>query len=178
MRSQDGTRGRVRSQDGTWLRVRFQVELMQMQKGTSMATKLLRAIIAKSFIEIALVCAVATLAAFATFSPQLRGAIDVADQSRIAGWVHDPQSPDAPLEVQLFIDGKFRAAKLADELRDDLVRAGATTRPNHGFSFPIEEINLPTGEHSAQVYAVRNAAGSSKVLLPITNSSLKFQVSR
>lgn len=151
---------------------------MPIHNDNSMATKLLRAIIAKAFVEIALVCVVATLAAFATFSPQLRGAIDVADQTRVAGWAHNPQSPDAPLEVQLFIDGKFYASKLADEFRDDLVKAGATTRPNHGFSFQLKEMNLPAGDHSAQVYAVRNAAGSSKVLLPIITSPRRFQVSR
>lgn len=151
---------------------------MPIHNDNSIATKLLRAIIGKAFVEIALVCVVATLAAFTTFSPQLRGAIDVADQSRVAGWAHDPQTPDMPLEVQLFIDGKFLASKLADELRDDLVKAGATSRPNHGYSFSIEGMNLSTGDHSAQVYAVRNAAGSSKILLPITSSPRKFQVSR
>jgi len=145
---------------------------------TSTATKLLRAVIAKSFVEIVLVCLVATLAAFTSFSPQLRGAIDVADQQRVAGWVHDPQTPDKPLEVQLFINGKFSAAMLADENREDLVRAGATTLPNHGFSFPLAEMNLPEGEHSAEVYAVRNAAGSNKVLLPITAAPHKFRVIR
>lgn len=151
---------------------------MPIHNDNSIATKLLRAIIGKAFVEIALVCVVATLAAFTTFSPQLRGAIDVADQSRIAGWVHDPQTPDTPLEVQLFIDGKFLASKLADELREDLVKAGATIRPNHGYSFSLVEMSLSPGEHSAQVYAVCNAAGSSKILLPIITLPRKFQVSR
>jgi hypothetical protein len=139
---------------------------------------LLRAVIAKSFVEIALVCVVATLAAFSTFSPQLRGAIDVANQTRIAGWVHDPQSPDQPIEVQLFIDGRFIATGPAGERRDDLIQAGVTTRPNHGFSFPMESVNLPDGEHRAQVYAVRNAAGANKILLPITTVPRTFRTSQ
>lgn len=142
------------------------------------ASKLLRAVIAKSFVEVALVCVVATLAAFSTFNPQLRGAIDVADRTRVAGWVHDPQSPDQPIEVQLFIDGEFVATMRADEKRDDLVRTGATTQPNHGFSFSIESVDLSNGEHRAQVYAVRAAAGANRILLPITTAPFTFHVSR
>lgn len=144
----------------------------------STATKLLRAIIGKSFVEVALVCVVASLAAFTTFSPQLRGAIDVADQTRVAGWVNDPRLPETALEVQLFIDGKFIASRLADDRRDDLVSAGVTTSPNHGFSFDLESFKLPAGEHSAQVFAVRDAAGASKILLPVTAVSRKFQIIR
>lgn len=144
----------------------------------STATKLLRAIIAKSFVEVVLVCVVASLAAFMTFSPQLRGAIDAADQSQISGWVHDPRLPEASLEVQLFIDGKFFASRLADDRRDDLVSAGVTEKPNHGFSFELESFNLSAGEHSAQVFAVRDAAGTSKILLPVTAEPRTFQISR
>lgn len=140
----------------------------------SKATKLLRAIIAKSFVEVVLVCVVASLAAFSTFSPQLRGAIDVADQARVAGWVNDPRSPEKSLEVQLFIDGKFVASKLADAPRDDLVKAEVTTRPNHGFDFEVGQLNLSPGKHSAQVYAVREAAGESKILLPISALPVTF----
>ncbi len=142
----------------------------------STATKLLRAIIAKSFVEVALVCVVASLAAFTTFSPQLRGAIDVADQTRVAGWVNDPRLPETALEVQLFIDGNFIASRLADDRREDLVSAGATARPNHGFSFALEPFKLPTGEHSAQVFAVRDATGNSKILLPVTAEPKNFQI--
>lgn len=144
----------------------------------SIASRLLRAVIAKSFIEILFVCVVATLAAFSNFSPLLRGAIDVADQTRIAGWVHDPLSPDEIVEVQLFLDGRFVATMRADQRRDDLVKAGVTSRPNHGFTFELESLNLANGNHTAQVYAVRESSGSNKVLLPISKSVRTFQVTR
>ena len=144
----------------------------------SVASKLLRAVIAKSFVEIVFVCAVATVAAFWNYSPLLRGAIDVADRGCIAGWVHDPLSPDEAIEVQLFIDGRFVATRRADERRDDLVEAGATANPNHGFTFRLESLNLPNGNHTARAYAVRDAAGSSKILLPITTAPYAFQISR
>ena len=60
----------------------------------------------------------------AAWRPLLRGAIDVADQTRVAGWAVAPEAPEVALEVQLFIDGKLVASKLADEERVDLVRSG------------------------------------------------------
>lgn len=145
---------------------------------SSIPSRLLGAVAAKSFIEILLVCVVATLAAFSTFSPQLRGAIDVADQTRVAGWAYDPQSPGKSLEVQLFIDEKMVASKLADERRIDLVESGATSKPDHGFNFELSSINLAPGRHTAQVYALRPATGANKVLLPIAQQPSVFEVSR
>src|SRR5690242_18233381 len=91
--------------------------ILMAKPDSSVPSRLLKAVVAKSFLEILVFCVVATLAAFSTFSPQLRGAIDVADQTRVAGWVVDPGSPDEALEVQLFIDEKLIASKHADEKR-------------------------------------------------------------
>jgi hypothetical protein len=151
---------------------------MTTQSDSSVASRLLKAVIAKSFIEIALVCVVATMAAFSTFNPQLRGAIDVADQTRVAGWVHDPRSPGEVVEVQLFIDGKLIAMKRAHERRDDLVEAGVTAQPNHGFRFDLAAMSFAPGCHTVQVYALRPAAGSNRILLPVTKQPGYFEVSR
>lgn len=145
---------------------------------SSIPSRLLRAVAAKTFVEVILVCVVATLAAFSTFNPQLRGAIDVADQTRVAGWAYDPHSSEDAMEVQLFIDGKLAASKLADEKRIDLVESGVTPKPDHGFSFDLKLINLAPGRHTAQVYALRPAAGANKILLPITRQPSVFEVSR
>lgn len=144
----------------------------------SVATRLLRAILAKSFFELLFVCVVATFAAFQNYSPLLRGAIDIADTARVAGWAHDPLAPQETLDVQLFIDGQFIAARRADELRVDLVKAGATTHPNHGFSFELGLLALANGPHTAQVYALRTAAGTNKMLLPLSKQPVLFQVAR
>lgn len=145
---------------------------------SSAATKLLRAILAKSFAEVILVCVVVSLAAFTTFSPQLRGAIDVADQNQIAGWVNDPRLPELSLEVQLFVDGQFVASQMANFPREDLVAAKVTETAQHGFRFELQPLNLPVGNRSAQVFAVRAAAGKSKILLPVTAEPRTFQISR
>lgn len=144
----------------------------------SVATRLLRAILAKSFFEVLFVCGVATFAAFQNYSPLLRGAIDVADASRVAGWAHDPLAPQTPLDVQLFIDGHFIAAQRANDFRADLVNAGATTQPHHGFQFDLKQVSLVNGSHTAQVYALRTAAGTNKMLLPLAKQPVVFQVSR
>jgi hypothetical protein len=142
------------------------------------ATKLLRAILAKSFLELLFVCGVATFAAFSNYSPLLRGAIDIADQTQVAGWAHDPLAPAVALDVQLFIDGQFTATQLADGLREDLVKAGATKQPHHGFRFDLKQLSLANGSHTAQVYALRKAAGMNKMLLPLSKQPVVFQVNR
>jgi len=152
--------------------------MLTAKSDSSIPSRLLKAITAKFFVEIALVCVVATLAAFSTFSPQLRGAIDVASQTRVAGWAIDPNSPDEALEVQLFLDEKLVASKLADDDRIDLVRAGVTPTKNHGFNFDLSAIILAPGSHTAQVYALRRAAGENKILLPIGNQPSVFEISR
>jgi len=153
-------------------------EILMAHMDSSIPSRLLKAVVAKSFIEILLVCVVATLAAFSTFSPQLRGAIDVADQTRVAGWVIDPESPEDALEVQLFIDEKLAASRLANERRIDLVESGVTSNPNHGFKFDLTLIDLTPGRHTAQVYALRPAAGANKILLPIAKPPSVFEVSQ
>lgn len=144
----------------------------------TVATKLLRAVIAKTFLELLFICVIATLAAFKNYSPLLRGAIDVADQTRVSGWAHDPQTPGESLEVQLFIDDQFIATQRADQRRDDLVRAGAARLPNHGFRFDLAFIKLTEGRHAAQVYAVRTAAGTNKMLLPLAKQPVVFDLHR
>jgi len=144
----------------------------------TVATKLLRAILAKTFLELLFLCAVITYAAFVNYSPLLRGAIDVADQTQVAGWAHDPLAPAESLDVQLFIDGQFSAAQRADDLREDLVKAGATQHPNHGFRFDLRSVSLANGPHTAQVYALRTAGGTNKMLLPLSKQPLVFEVRR
>jgi hypothetical protein len=151
-------------------------EILTAPPDSSVPSRLLKAVVAKSFAEIILVCAVATLAAFSTFSPRLRGAIDVADQTRVSGWAAAPEAPEVALEVQLFIDEKLVASKLAGEERIDLVSSGVTSSPNHGFSFDLTRINIAPGRHTAQVYALRPIAGATKVLLPVSRSPRVFDV--
>ena len=130
----------------------------------------------KTILEFTLICIAVSFAAFSNFNPQLRGAVDVADQTRVAGWAYDPQTPEEGIEVQLFIDGQFAAARRADERREDLVQAHAAENPAHGFSFAVAPLHLASGQHAAQVYAVRQGTGRHKMLLPLAKYPLTFQV--
>ena len=137
------------------------------------ATRLSRALLAKSLLELAFVCGLVVYAAFANFHPLVRGAIDLADETRVAGWAHDPLKAGDVLEVQLFIDDQFVAAQRANESRPDLVAARVAAHPDHGFSFRLAP--LTPGRHTAQVYAVRPSFGSSKTLLPLAKTPLVFE---
>jgi hypothetical protein len=153
-------------------------EILMPRPDSPVPSRLLKAVAAKSFIEVILLCVVATLAAFSTFSPRLRGAIDAADQTRVAGWAVAPEAPEVAVEVQLFIDEKLVASKLADEKRIDLVRPGASSNPNHGFHFDLTQSGLAPGRHTAQVYALRPAGGPNKILLPVAKQPRVFEVRR
>jgi hypothetical protein len=153
-------------------------EILMLRPDSSVPLRLLKAIVAKSFIEIFLVCAVATFAAFTTFSPRLRGAVEVANQTRVTGWVLAPEAPEIVIEVQLFVDEKLLASKLADERRMDLLRFGLAPTPNHGFNFDLTRARLAPGLHTAQVYALRQTSGANKILSPIAKQPLVFEVRR
>lgn len=142
----------------------------------NLATRLLHAVLAKSFLEIAVVCVAVSLAAYWHFNPQLRGAIDVADGQRVAGWAMDSHRPGESIEVQLFIDERFAGEQTANEPREDLVRARVTTNSPHGFSFPLDSLKLISGNHTVQVYALRSTTEGSRIMLPLAEHPLKFLV--
>jgi hypothetical protein len=153
-------------------------EILMLRKDSSTPSRLLKAIVAKFLIEIILVCAVATFSAFSTFNPRLRGDIDVANQRRVVGWVLAPEAPDVVVEVQLFIGEKLVASQLANKRRDDLVRSGLASNPNHGFNFELNQLNLAPGRYTGQVYALRQAPGSNKILSPVAKRALVIEIKR
>lgn len=140
------------------------------------ATKMLKALIAKAGIEIFVVMIAISLAAYSHLNPPIRGAIDVADSTRIAGWAYDPRAPEDHLPVQLFVDGNFIAMKSADELREDLISAGAASNSPHGFTFLVPELKLTNGVHSVNVYALRSGGGGNKSLLSITKKTQQIEI--
>jgi hypothetical protein len=142
------------------------------------AARLVPALLVKSLAELAFVCVLVAVAAFVNLHPLVRGAIDIADSSSVAGWAHDPRAPREAIEVQLFIDGRFVAGRRADQPRPDLVAADATDDPAHGFTFPLASFTLPPGPHHAQVYAVRPSFGRGLMLLPLAKSPLAFEVDK
>ena len=144
---------------------------------SEVATKLLKTILAKAGVEFLIALIAISLAAYSHINPPIRGAIDVADSVRVAGWAYDPREPNAHLEVQLFIDGQLKTSRRADEQRDDLVTAGAAETPQHGFDFVVPELNLAKGKHRIEVYALRNGGGKNKTLLILTKKEYWLEIS-
>ncbi len=147
-----------------------------MQSEAANATKLLRAVLAKAGLEFLVLLLAISLAAYSHLNPPIRGAIDVADVTRVAGWAYDPREPDAHLEVQLFIDEQFVATRRADESRADLVRAGAAQNAQHGFTFAVPALQLAAGKHRVTVYALRAGGGKNKALLALTKKEYWLEI--
>jgi hypothetical protein len=149
---------------------------MRPAHGAQLGTRLLTAVIVKSFIEILLVCAVATMAAFAYFNPGLRGDVEVVSANHVAGWAFDPRMPDRQLEVQLFVDHRFVAAARAEITRDDLVATGKIRDRLHGFDFALPDKQFARGRHRAQVFVVHKTPGDVRTLLSIGKGRRFFEV--
>ncbi len=143
---------------------------------SAVATKLLKAILAKAGLEFLIILVAISLAAYSHLNPPIRGAIDIADATRIAGWAYDPREPNARLEVQLFIDGQLVASRRADENRDDLVTAGAATDARHGFTFAVPELRLLKGKCRVEIYAVRPGGEKNKALLILTKKEYWVEI--
>ncbi len=63
----------------------------------------------------------------------LRGHVDVVRPDRIAGWAQNTDHPDAPVCLDIYVDGRLIGQTLANCYRADLERAGIGGR--HGFAF-------------------------------------------
>ncbi len=146
------------------------------QAESSIATTMLKAILAKAGLEFLIILIAISLAAYSHLNPPIRGAIDVADATHVAGWAYDPRAPDARLEVQLFIDGQWVTNRRADEQRDDLVQASAAADASHGFTFPIPTLQLARGRHQVTVYALRDGGGNNKALLALTKKEYWLEI--
>ncbi len=72
----------------------------------------------------------------------LRGCVDEASATRIAGWAQNPGHPDAPVCLDIFADGRMIGQVLANTYRADLWRAGIGSG-HHAFTFvPPQDIAL------------------------------------
>ncbi|MDQ3652287.1 MAG: hypothetical protein M3458_18850 [Acidobacteriota bacterium] len=136
--------------------------------------RLAHALIAKSLLELAFVIALATIFYYQTFNPYFRGAVDVADARRVAGWVVDERTPAARVEVQLYINGRFVSSDVAAEARPDVRLAGRAGDDWHGFNFGTPP--LPNGSYEARVYAMHESGGGLRRVSQLIGQPRRFQV--
>jgi hypothetical protein len=67
----------------------------------------------------------------------LRGHIDQLDGDRLRGWAQDPDHPEAPVCLDLVVDGALVGRTLADKFRADLKLHGLGSG-RHAFDLPVK----------------------------------------
>jgi hypothetical protein len=137
-------------------------------------SRLTNFLIAKSIAEALLVGALAVGFYLTAFNPFYRGALDEATPQHVYGWAVDEASPAARVEVQLYLDGRFAGATLANLARPDVLAAGRAADELHGFSFDTPALN--PGEHEARVYAVYAGRNETRRTLHQIGYAIKFIV--
>jgi hypothetical protein len=137
------------------------------------STTLVHVLIGKSIAETLLVAALAVFTFITVLPPYFHGWGEVTDTG-ISGWVVNHAAPWDRVEVQLFIDGKFIAARVANESRPDVVASGWSKDEWHGYTFPIA--SLTSGQHEARVYALHDSGRGLRKSLQLLGDPIKFSV--
>ncbi|MDT7687475.1 MAG: hypothetical protein QOE46_234 [Acidobacteriota bacterium] len=125
------------------------------------------AVFAKLTLDLIFVGVLAVYAHAVAFNASCDGALDHADAQGVSGWVSDSAHPGASVEVQLYVDGNFAGAGLADTAAQ-----GSATKERLGFDFKPEP--LRPGEHEARVYAVHTSRGDTRRTLQQIGNPLRF----
>jgi hypothetical protein len=129
-------------------------------------------VIAKLALDLFFVAGLAVYSYSVAFNPFFTGSLDYADGRSVRGWVVDRARPDEAVEVQLYIDGKFVAAGMANEPRPDVSEKGFAGDERHGFVFNLEPERY--GEHQARVYAVHPSRNGARRTLQQIGKPLNF----
>lgn len=136
--------------------------------------RLTNLLIGKLLLEALFVCALAVTFHFLAFHPFFRGWLDHADAQTVWGWAVDAAQPAARVEVQLYIDGRFVASRLADDARPDVLAARHANDERHGFVFATPP--LAPGEHEARVYVVHESARGTRRTMQQLGAPKRFRV--
>ncbi|HVF68129.1 MAG TPA: hypothetical protein VM914_10715 [Pyrinomonadaceae bacterium] len=134
--------------------------------------RLTRLLLAKLTLDLLFVAALAVYTQAVAFRPFYSGSLDYADSKSVRGWVVDRSEPAASVEVQLYVDGRFVAAALADEPRPDVFEKGRAEDERHGFVFNLGDVRA--GEHEARVYAVHASRNGARRTLQQIGGALRF----
>lgn len=163
-----------REREAPRLRLRVSASQPAQTLPAPQRTRLTNLLIAKSFLEILLVLGLAIGFYLNAFSPYFRGTLDEANAGRVAGWALDESDLSARVEVQLYLNGRFIASRIADQPRPDLVSAGVARDERYGFVFELPP--LPPGEYEARVYAAHASGAGARRTLQLIGRPRRFQV--
>ena len=125
--------------------------------------RIAKLVAAKLALDLLFVGAFALYTHAVTFQRGFEGALEHADGRGARGWVVDLERPGEPVEVQLFVDGRFAASAVAEERRSDTIPGDTGGAGRRGFTFRFERDLY--GEHEVRVYAVREGRGGERRLL-------------
>jgi hypothetical protein len=137
------------------------------------STTLVHVLIGKSLLETLLVGGLAVISFLQILPPYFHGWGEVTERG-ISGWVVNNAAPFERVEVQLFVDGRFVATRLANDPRPDVVAAGWAQDQWHGYAFPI--ISIDPGLHEARVYALHESGGGLRKTLQLAGDPISFSV--
>jgi hypothetical protein len=136
--------------------------------------RLTKLLLAKLTLDLLFVAALAVYTHAVAFRPFYSGSLDYADGRSVRGWVVDRAEPERAVEVQLYVDGRFVAAGVADQPRPDVSAKGFAPDERHGFVFNFERGLY--GEHEARVYAAHPSRGETRRTLQQIGSPLRFEL--
>lgn len=83
-------------------------------------------------------------------TPSYDGSLESVDCGSIVGWAWDARRPDAPVNVEVLIDGVSQGQVTASEARPDLAAAGKGDG-RHGFSLPTPQAAKDNRVHTVAV---------------------------
>jgi hypothetical protein len=138
-------------------------------------SKLVNTLIGKSILEALLVGVVAIVSFLSLFPPTYHGWGEVVPAKQaIAGWAVDSAKPYERLKVQLYLDGSYVDEQISEHSRPDVVTAGWSKDPWHGWQFALPAV-VP-GVHEVRVYVVTEGEGASRLTLQLLGDPLRFEV--
>lgn len=139
------------------------------------SSRLVNVLIAKSILETVFVGVVAVVVHLSAFPPFFQGWGEaVIETQTIHGWVVNYAKPWDRVQVQLYIDGRFRGRDVAMHDRPDIVTAGWSKDPYHGYGFTTPK--MEPGIHEARVYAVHGSGDGELYTLQMVGEPIKFQI--
>lgn len=136
-------------------------------------SKLIKVLIGKSIVETMLVATIAVGFYINAFPPYFHGWGEPTP-SGIVGWAVNNAAPWDRVSVQLFVDGNFVGAQLANLSRPDVSAAGWAKDEWHGYYFSLPKLEV--GTHEARVYALHQSGGGARHTLQQLGDPIRFVI--
>ena len=138
----------------------LRVPFSEDEKHDARRARLVKLIAAKLALDLLFVCGLAAYTHAVTYRTAFDGRLVHADEFEVSGWVVDLRHPGAPVEVQLFVNGRFKASALASEPASNGEAFDAAGRGRRAFVFRFGQPQY--GEYRMRVYAVREGRGGER----------------